>query len=98
MDMDLTSVQINGDKAEVTVTFKVKGANANQGMALRYQMQEKAGKWAVVGIQDSGHGGSTTPGTANPHAGGAPPVPDNPHGAAMPSPEDLPPTGKSGSK
>jgi hypothetical protein len=91
MDMDLTAIQFNGDKADVTVTFKPKGAGATQGMALRYRMQEKDGKWAVVGIQDSGHGGATQPGAPNPHDGSAAPA-SNPH--AMPSPEDLPPTGQ----
>jgi hypothetical protein len=91
-------VQFNGDKADATVTFTPKGASPSQGMTLHYQMQEKSGRWQVVGTQDSGHGGAVSPGTANPHGenphGNAePPAGANPHGA-MPSPEDLPPTGK----
>jgi hypothetical protein len=92
MDMDLTAVQFNGDKADVTVMFRPKGVSAAAGMALHYRMQEKDGRWAVVEIQDSGHSGATPPGVSNPHGGGATPA-DNPRGA-MPSPEDLPPTGQ----
>ncbi len=90
MDMDVTSVEPHGDQADVTVTFKPKGGPAAEGMALHYRMQEKSGRWAVVGIQDSGHG-STAPGTSNPHAGGAE-LPPTSH-SEMPSPQDLPPTG-----
>jgi hypothetical protein len=93
MDMDLTSVDFNGgNRADVTVTFKPKGGPAVAGMALHYQMQEEGGRWAVVGIQDSGHSGSTPPGTANPHGDGAGPS-GSPHGD-MPSPQDLPPIKK----
>ena len=98
MNIDIPAVQFNGDKADATVTFTPKGASPSQGMTLHYQMQEKSGRWQVVGTQDSGHGGAVSPGTANPHGenphGNAePPAGANPHGA-MPSPEDLPPTGK----
>jgi hypothetical protein len=92
MDIDIPAVQFNGDKADVTVTFTPKGANPAQGMTLRYQMQQKSGRWQVVGTQDSGHAGAASPGAANPH-GANPPGAANPHGT-MPSPEDLPPTGK----
>jgi hypothetical protein len=97
MDMDVTEVQFNGNNADATVTFKPKGSAIAQGMALHYRMQEKDGRWAVVGIQESGHSGSVPQGMPNPHGSGAVPLPDNPHGSAagvMPSPEDLPPTKK----
>jgi hypothetical protein len=96
MDMDVTDVQFSGANADATVTFKPKGTNIAQGMALHYRMQEKDGRWAVVGIQDSGHAGSIPPGAADPHAAGGVPAGD-PHDAvqsAMPSPDDLPPTKK----
>ena len=91
MDMDITDVAFKGDNADVTVLFKPKGATAAQGMALHYRMEEKSGKWAVVNIQDSGHGGAASQGGANPHGEDSG---SNPHGGAMPSPEDLPPTGR----
>jgi hypothetical protein len=84
MDVDVTSVQFDGDKAEATVVFTPKGGKPSQGMTLHYQMQEKSGRWGVVGTQDSGHATSAAP--------GAPAPASNPHGA-MPSPSDLPPTG-----
>lgn len=96
MDMDVTEVQFSGDNADATVTFKPKGMTVAQGMALHYRMQQKDGRWAVVGIQDSGHAGSVAQGAANPHGAGG--LPDgDPHGGAaaiMPSPDDLPPTKK----
>jgi hypothetical protein len=91
MNIEVTSVRFNGDKADATVIFSPKGAAAAQGMTLRYQMQQKSGKWQVVGTMDSGHG-AIAPNAANPHGGAVPDAP-NPHGV-MPSPEDLPPAGK----
>jgi hypothetical protein len=101
MDVEVTAVQFNGNKADATVTFAPKGVSGAQGMTMRYQLEQQGSKWAVVGRQDSGHAGSVPPGAANPHAGGALPEPGgNPPagagaggGSRMPSPEDLPPTG-----
>jgi hypothetical protein len=96
MDMEVTEVQFSGDNADATVTFKPKGMTAAQGMALRYRMQQKGGRWAVVAVQDSGHSNSVPPGVANPHGAGGIPT-DDPHSgvsAVMPSPDDLPPIKK----
>jgi len=92
MDIDIPSVQYQGDKADVTVVFKPKGVSA-QGMTLHYQMQQSGGRWTVVNTQDSGHSTSVPQGTPNPHGGGELPVTGNPHGA-MPAPSDLPPVEK----
>ena len=92
MDIDVTAVQFNGDKADATVVFTPKGVSPSQGMTLRYQMQQKSGRWEVVGTQDSGHAG-LTPGAANPHGESAPPQPSDPRDI-LPSPEDLPPAAK----
>jgi len=94
MDINISSVQYTGDKADATVVFTPKGGTAAQGMTLHYEMGQKNGHWEVVRTADSGHAGSVQPGTANPHdaAPGAAPS-GSPHGA-MPSPEDLPPAGK----
>lgn len=85
MDVNVTSVQFNGDKAEATVSFAPKSAPASQGMTMRYQLEQKGSNWVVVGKQDSGHSGSVPPGSPNPHGAGA--APSSP----IPSPEDLPP-------
>ena len=100
MDINLTSVKFNGDKADATVSFAAKGTGAGQ-MRIQYHLEQKDDKWVVVGRQDAGqHGAAQAPGGAAPQ--GAMPG-DNPHGGAMPapgaggkmpSPEDLPPAGK----
>jgi hypothetical protein len=90
MNVEVASVQFNGDQAQATVTFTPKGGNASQSMSMQYQMQKKGGRWVVVGRKDAGpspHGGGAmppaAPGMENPHGGGK-----------MPSPEDLPPAGQ----
>ena len=96
MDVDVSSVQFNGNRADATVSFTPKGVPASQGMTMRYDLEQQSGRWVVVGKHDSGHAGSVPPGSANPHDGGAAPGGANPHGSggvAIPSPEDLPPTG-----
>ncbi|MGP8245893.1 MAG: hypothetical protein ACLQVN_15410 [Bryobacteraceae bacterium] len=94
MELTVTSVEFNGNKANATASFVPKGAPAGAGMAIQYQLERQGGKWVVVGRKDSGgtpHGGAM-PGGANPHGGMAPPAGGGP--ASMPSPEDLPPAGK----
>jgi len=89
MNVEVTSVQFNGNQAEATVSFYPKGGNAAQGMSMRYQLEQKDGRWVVMGRKDAGsspHGGvmpPAAPGMENPHGGGK-----------MPSPEDLPPAGQ----
>lgn len=102
MEINVTSVKFNGDKADATVSFAAKGTGAGQ-MTIQYHMALKDNKWAVVGRQDaSQHGGgqlppggamppgAVTPGMANPHGMMAAPG----AGGKMPAPEDLPPAGK----
>jgi hypothetical protein len=90
MNVEVTSVQFNGNQAEATVSFTPKGASGAPGMSMRYQLEQKDGRWVVMGRKDAG---------ASPHGGGAmpPAAPgmENPHGGGkMPSPEDLPPAGQ----
>jgi hypothetical protein len=96
MDITLAAVKINGDQADATVNFTAKGVSAPP-MTMQYHLEQKDGKWVVVGRQDSTHtstpvpGGAGTmsgaaPGGENPHGGGAMPA-DNPHGGgAMAAP------------
>jgi len=94
MDITETSVQFNGDKADALVEIAPKGANHQQGMQMRYSLQQTNGRWVVVGRADGGgHGGAVVPGSDNPH-NGAVPVDPAVGGQKMPSPEDLPPSGK----
>jgi hypothetical protein len=98
MDINLTSVKINGNQADTTVTFAAKGTKTAQ-MTMQYHLEQKDNKWTVVGRQDSGqHGATQAPAGDSPHSAagaGAAPGAENPHaGGKMPSPEDLPPAGK----
>ena len=102
MEITVSAVKFNGDKADATVSFAPKGAKAGL-MAIQYHLELKDNKWTVVGKQDAGqHGGGQVPPGASPQ-GGAMPGADNPHGGGMaapgaggkmPAPEDLPPAGK----
>jgi hypothetical protein len=97
MDVSVTSLQFNGDKADTVVEITPKGASRGQGMQMRYSLQQKGSRWVVVGRADTGpgHGGGIAPGAANPHGGGAMPAPETGGGGQkMPSPQDLPPAHK----
>jgi hypothetical protein len=90
MTVEVTSVEFHGNQAEAAVSFYPKGGNAAQGMSMRYQLEQKDGRWVVMGRKDAG---------SSPHGGGMPSTPppgmENPHGGGqMPSPEDLPPAGQ----
>jgi hypothetical protein len=95
MDVTITNLELSGSQADATVSMTPKGVSGAQGMSMKYHLEEKGGKWTVVGRQDTGaspHGAGAMPPatTANPHGGAAPPA-----GAGkMPSPEDLPPAKK----
>jgi hypothetical protein len=102
MDITVSAVKFNGDKADATVSFAAKGTGAGQ-MTIQYHLEQKDSKWTVVGRQDASQhgGGAVTPGTAP--QGAAAPGMDNPRGGGMaapgaggkmPAPEDLPPAGK----
>ncbi len=97
VDVSVTSVQFQGDRADANVDITPKG-NASPGMAMKfvYHLQKQGNRWVVVGSGDaagSPHGGAAMPGaTPNPHGGGMPAAGDS--GGKMPAPEDLPPAGK----
>ena len=102
MDINVTAVKFDGDKADATVSFAAKGTGVGQ-MTIQYHLEMKNNKWTVVGRQGaSQHGAGQMPPASAPQ-GGAMPGMDNPHGGAMaapgargkmPAPEDLPPAGK----
>lgn len=104
MDITLSNVKYNGNQADVSVAFAVKGSG-QVAMTKGYHLELQGNQWTVMGSQGGGdhgkggmpgadnpHGGAPTPGGAeNPHGGGA--VPAAQGGGKMPSPEDLPPAG-----
>jgi hypothetical protein len=100
MDINVTAVTFNGNKADATVSFAAKGSGVGQ-MSLPYRLEMKDNKWTVVGRGDaSQHGGGMVPQGGAPQ--GAAPGGASPHGAMgapgspgkMPAPEDLPPASK----
>jgi hypothetical protein len=98
MNVDVTAVQFNGDRAEASVSITAKGTQGG-GMSPVYVLEQKGGKWAVTGRKDlpgeAPHGGGAAmPGATNPHGGAMPAPPAADPGGKMPSPEDLPPAGK----
>jgi hypothetical protein len=98
MNVEVTAVQFNGERAEASVSITAKGGAAGTGMAPVYVLEQKGGKWAVTGRKETGeapHGaGGAAPGGENPHGGAMPPGAAAGPGGKMPSPEDLPPAGK----
>jgi hypothetical protein len=108
MDVKVTSVQFNGDQADMAVAVTPKGQSGMMPMPFSYHLERQNSKWVVTGHSNSaGHGGEAAPGAgggANPHGGAMPPAmpgSDNPHGGGggggagkMPSPDDLPPARK----
>ena len=92
-DLDVTTTDVKFDKntATATVAFHPKGdVTVNSGMTMKYNLEERNGKWAVTGVNNAaGTPLAThppvTPGIAAPNAGGAselpaghPAVPDAP--------------------
>ena len=96
MTVNVTNVEMKGDQADATVSITPTGGAPAQGMNMKYHLEQKGDKWAVVGRQDSGgspHGAGAMPAApagSEPHGGGMAPAP----ATKMPSPEDLPPAKK----
>ena len=101
VDVTVSSVEFNGNKASAQVSVTAKGVTGGMPMNFKYLLEQQDKKWVVTGRDTSGdaHGKEAAP-AASPHCGGAMPgaMPGaaNPHGggAAMPSPNDLPPAKK----
>jgi hypothetical protein len=101
MDVAVSSVQFNGNKASALVSVTAKDLPGGMPMNFKYLLEQQDKKWVVTGRDTSGdaHGKEAAP-AASPHGGGgmpgAMPGAANPHGggAAMPSPNDLPPAKK----
>jgi hypothetical protein len=98
VDLELTSVQFNGNQATAEVSIWPKAA-PGQKMSMGYKLEQRDGKWTVLGLSESvPHGGGAMPGGApaveNPHGGAMPmPAGPGPAGGKMPAPENLPPAG-----
>ena len=101
MNLTVSSVQFNGNKASAQVSMTPKDVQGGMPMNFKYLLEQQDKKWVVTGRDTSGdaHGKEAAP-AANPHGGGALPGAmagaANPHsgGSVMPSPNDLPPAKK----
>jgi hypothetical protein len=92
MEIEVTSVEYEGDLATASVTFQAKGSDdPAAAMQMQYTLERKGSRWVVqakAGAEGSPHGGGGG-GMANPH-GGMPPA----EGGEMPSghpPTEAPP-------
>lgn len=101
MNVDVITVNFNGDHAEANVSFTPKSAPGAPGMSIPYLLELRGAKWVVTGRKQTGgmpHSGGAMPGGAMSPHGAAPDGMANPHaggaGGGMPSPQDLPPTHK----
>ena len=63
MEVDVTSIAFKGNEADATVAFRAKGAAPGSGMAMRYTLEQKSGKWVVKDKAEAG---------GSPHSAGAP--------------------------
>lgn len=94
MTVTVTNVDMKGSEADATVSISPTGGNPAQGMSMKYHLEQKGDKWAVVSRKDGGasqHGAGGMPPAGEPHGGAAPGAPG---ATKMPSPEDLPPAKK----
>jgi hypothetical protein len=106
VDVEVTSVQLNGNQATAECAITPKGVPAGR-MPMSYNLEQRDGKWSVLGLAETApHGGAAIPGgmpggmpggapnMENPHGGGMPmPGGPSPSGGRMPSPDNLPPAG-----
>jgi hypothetical protein len=78
LDVNTTSVTFDKNKAYATVSFHPKGdPTLNSGLAMKYTLEQRDGKWEVVGAPTAvgqGHGGDAgqLP-SGHPNVGNLPP-------------------------
>jgi hypothetical protein len=86
MDIDVTQVTFDKNRAHATVSFRMKGAsNIHDGMTMNYTLESRDGHWVVIGRADSqGHGSSVPRADLN---GRLPP--DHPPLGALSAPKGM---------
>jgi hypothetical protein len=72
MDLSIQNVSVEGETAEATVGFQVKGA-PESAMSMNYRLVKEAGEWVVQPNEGAGHG-AAPPQPAQPLPPGHPPV------------------------
>lgn len=68
MDVNVTNVKFEGEKAHAAVSFKPKSA-PDQGMQMNYDLEWKNAKWVVVGKAGMSGGGGHGNGAEAPSSG-----------------------------
>ena len=93
MDMNITSVSVQGNQAQAQVEFRPKsGAPQGAGMQVSYSLAKQNGEWVVQNSQPAG-GSIQHPGPGeNPHTNAA-----SPSSGSLPNFRDLVPGGGSAS-
>jgi hypothetical protein len=83
MDMGIEAVEVNGDEADATVSFRVKGT-PEAAMSMKYHLIRQAGAWVVQPNAAAGHGATPPPPRGlppgHPPAGGQQPAQPLPPG------------------
>jgi hypothetical protein len=70
LDVTTTDVQFDKNKATASVAFHPKGdMSVNSGMTMKYNLEERDGKWVVTGVNNSGGSPLTTHPPVMPGAG-----------------------------
>jgi hypothetical protein len=92
MTVTVTNVEVKGTVADATVSIAPTGGDPKQGMAMRYRLEQKGEKWAVVGRSESGGAPHEGAGMAKEMPAGGAHAPTG--STKMPSPDDLPPAKK----
>lgn len=66
LDITTTSVSFNKNMAYATVAFRPKGdPRVDNGMVMKYTLEDRDGKWVVVNVGDSQGHGTTGHGSGN---------------------------------
>jgi hypothetical protein len=77
MTVDVTSVSFRENEADATVSIRLKGGSAEQGMGMRYTLERKGDRWEVKGKSGTGgapaHGSEMEGMPGGPGSGGMPP-------------------------
>lgn len=61
MDMNITSVSVNGDAAQAEVDFHLKGSTSpDAGMKMQYNLQKQGSGWVVLKKQLGGSGAAAS--------------------------------------
>jgi hypothetical protein len=110
MTVSVTSLEMQGSQADMTVAITPAGGNPSQGMSMKYHLEQQGSKWVVVsrpGDAGAHGGGAMPPGPGGaphgampagaggaPHGAGGPGAAPSSGGSRMPSPDDLPPAKK----